>query len=197
MADAYRLQQNGRIDEARQKWRALADYAERKNDDLAKRAGISIGYLLPEREGVLTSQGKDANLKPDNTQAHVYSGLGKYAGEGIVIGAVLRYFNNRKFNKFSTALEYKIGSGLYRADVVLLNEEKRLAVIVECKTIGYNVKTGIDQLYGYLRGSDARFGIFAADTDPAKWAFLKMLENEIHEINRSQFEAELVGSGST
>ena len=30
IAHAYRLQQNGRIDEARQKWRALADYAEKK-----------------------------------------------------------------------------------------------------------------------------------------------------------------------
>ena len=80
---------------------------------------------------------------------------------------------------------------------MFLNEEKRLAVIVECKTIGYAVKTGIGQLYGNLRGSDAQFGIFAADTDPSKWAFLKMFGNEIHEVNRSQFEEELVGSGST
>ena len=194
--DAYRLQQNGRIDEARQKWRDLADYAERKDNDLAKRAGVSIGYLLPEREEVLESQGKEANLKPDNTQTHVYSGLGKYAGEGVVIGAVLRYFNTRKFDKFSTALEYRIGPGLYRADVVLLNEEKRLAVIVECKTIGYDVKTGRGQLYGYLRDSDAQFGIFAADTDPSKWAFLRMLGNQITPIDPSEFEKEVTESES-
>ena len=142
-----------------------------------------------------TSQSKDLNLKLDDTEAHVYRGLGKYAGEGIVIGAVLRYFNGPKFNKFSTVLEYNIGSGLYRADVGLLNEEGQLAVIVECKRIGYAVKTGIDQLYGYLRGSDAQFGIFAADTDPSKWAFLRMLGSEIHEVSDSQFEEELVGYG--
>lgn len=196
MADAYRLQQNGRIDEARQKWRALADYAERKDDTLAKRAGVSIGYLLSEGGITHASQSNAPNLKPDDTEADVYRGLGKYAGEGIVIGAVLRYFNNHQFNKYFTALEYRIGSGLYRADVALLNKDKQLTVIVECKRIGYAVKSGISELYGYLRGSNAQFGIFAADTDPSKWTFSKMVGNEIIPIDRSEFEKEITKSES-
>lgn len=196
-ADAYRLQQNGKINEARQKWHAIAEYAERKNNTLAKHSGVSIGYLLPERTVVNASQSKDPNLKFDDTDAHVYRGLGKYASEGIVIGAVLRYFNGDKFNRFSTILEYNIGSGSYRADVGLLTEEGKLAVLVECKRIGHATKAGIAILNRYIRVSDVRFGILAADTDPSKWAFLKMLENEIHEVKRSQFEEELGGYGST
>ena len=196
LADAYRLQQNGRIDEARQKWRDLADYAERKDDDLAKRAGVSIGYLLPEGEAVLASQGKDANLKPDDTQAHVYRGLGEYAGEGIVVGAVLRYFNDSKFEKFSMVQEHNVGSDSHgRVDVALLDRNGQLAAIAECKRIGYVGKEWLAQLTEYCRQGDVQFGLFAADMDPSKWTFLRILEDRIIEITRSQFEAGLVESG--
>ena len=194
--DAYRLQQIGRIDEARQKWRALADYAERKDNNLAKRAGVSIGYLLPEGEQALASHSTDTNLKPDDGEAHMYRGLGEFAGEGIVVGAVLRYFNGPKFHTFSTAQEHNIGSGLHRVDVALLNEKGHPAAIAECKRIGYVGKGGVTQLTEYCRRSDTQFGLFAADIDPSKWTFLKILGNKIAEIDRSEFEMEIVKFGS-
>ena len=198
-ADAYRLQQSGRIDEARQKWRALADYAERKNDDLAKRAGISIGYLLPEREDSLVPYSRSSNLKPpDDLEGHMYRNLGEYAGEGIVVGAVLRYFNSPKFEKFSTLQEHNVGSDSHRiVDVALLDRSERLAAIAECKRIGYIGKEWLAQLTEYCRQGDVQFGLFAADTDPSKWTFLRILEDRIIEITRSQFEEELVESGSS
>ena len=196
IAHAYRLQADGKIDEARQKWRTVADYAKRKDKDLAKRAGVSIGYLLPEREEMLASQGKDANLKPDDTQAHVYRGLGEYVGEGIVVGAVLRYFNDSKFEKFSMVQEYNVGSDSYRiVDIALLDRNGQLAAIAECKRIGYVGKEWLAQLTEYCRQGDVQFGLFAADTDPSKWTFLRILEDRIIEITRSQFEAGLVESG--
>ena len=195
--DAYRLQQNGRIDEARQKWRVLADYAERKDDDLAKRAGVSMGYLLPEGEDSLVSHSRRPNLKPpDDSEVHMYSNLGEYAGEGVVVGAVLRYFNDSKFEKFSTVQEHNVGSDSYgRVDVALLDRSGRLAAIAECKGIGYVGKGGLVQLTEYCRRGDVQFGLFAADTTPSKWTFLRILEDRIIEITRSQFESGLMESG--
>ncbi len=44
----------------------------------------------------------------------------------------------------------------------------------------------------YLRHSSAQFGLFAADTDPSKWIFLRNLqENTFNQIDRSEFEAEI------
>ena len=44
-ADAYRLQQSERMDEAIQMWRDIANYAEGNDNNLAARALFSVGYL--------------------------------------------------------------------------------------------------------------------------------------------------------
>lgn len=196
-ADAYRLQQDGRIDEARQKWRAIADYAERKDDDLAKRAGVSIGYLLPEGEDSLASHSRHPNLRPsDHSEVYMYRNLGEHAGEGVVVGTVLRYFNDSKFEKFSTVQEHNVGSDSHRmVDVALLDRSGQLAAIAECKRIGYVGKEWLAQLTEYCRQGAVQLGLFAADTDPSKWTFLRILEDRIIEITRSQFEEELIKSG--
>ena len=51
IADAYSLQRAGRIEEAIEKWRSIANVAEGSDNDLAARAWLSIGYLLYERGG--------------------------------------------------------------------------------------------------------------------------------------------------
>lgn len=51
IADAYSLQRAGRIDEAIEKWRSIANVAEGSDNDLAARAWLSVGYLLYERGG--------------------------------------------------------------------------------------------------------------------------------------------------
>lgn len=49
IADAYSLQRTGRIEEAIEKWRSIANVMEGIDNDLAARAQLSIGYLLYER----------------------------------------------------------------------------------------------------------------------------------------------------
>ena len=51
IADAYLLQRLGRIDEAIEKWRSIANVTEGSDNDLAARAWLSVGYLLYERGG--------------------------------------------------------------------------------------------------------------------------------------------------
>lgn len=114
--------------------------------------------------------------------------------EGIVVGAVLRYFDSSRFESFFTEREYRIqiGASPRRADVVLCNARGKLAAIAECKRIGYIGESGIAQLKDYLRHGSVQFGLFAADTDISKWTFWR-LENEITEITRSQFETGVIG----
>lgn len=51
IADAYSLKRAGRIEEAIEKWRSIANAAEGSDNDLAARAWLSVGYLLYERGG--------------------------------------------------------------------------------------------------------------------------------------------------
>lgn len=114
--------------------------------------------------------------------------------EGIVVGAVERYFGN--FNNFSIQREYPIlliGTIRGRADVALLDSNENLTAIAECKRIRYDGNDGIDQLKSYLFPSETKLGLFADDTDPQKWIFLKNLgRREFAQITRSEFEALVV-----
>lgn len=51
IADAVSLQRAGKIKEAIEKWRSIANVAEGSDNDLAARAWLSVGYLLYERGG--------------------------------------------------------------------------------------------------------------------------------------------------
>lgn len=51
IADAVSLQRAGRIEEAIERWRSIANVAEGSDNDLAARAWLSVGYLLYERGG--------------------------------------------------------------------------------------------------------------------------------------------------
>ena len=118
--------------------------------------------------------------------------------EGIVVGAVMRYFDSPRFSNFSTQREYEIrfGSGgniIGRADVALLNNERNPVAIAECKRIGNDGNDGIVQLEGYINPTLATLGLFADNTDPCEWIFLKR-NDERHrydKITRAQFEREL------
>lgn len=116
--------------------------------------------------------------------------------EGIVVGAVMRYF--KRFTNFSTQREYEIrfGSGgniIGRADVALLNNERNPVAIAECKRIGYDGNDGIVQLKGYISPTLAKLGLFADNTDPYEWTFLKRNDERARydQITRPQFEREL------
>ena len=117
--------------------------------------------------------------------------------EGIVIGAVVRYFNAPRFANFSTEREHWIrlvGHIKGRADVILRRDnEERLSAIAECKRIGYDGNDGIDQLKAYLIASQTKLGLFADSTDSYEWTFLKRNDerNRYDKITRSEFEREL------
>ena len=117
--------------------------------------------------------------------------------EGIVVGAVIRYFNTPRFANFSIRREYPIRFGTNiegRADVGLMNSEGAPVAIVECKRIGNDDgNDGIDQLKSYLNGSGTELGLFADDTDPYEWTFFIRNREQFRfdKITRSQFEREL------
>jgi O-acetyl-ADP-ribose deacetylase (regulator of RNase III) len=117
--------------------------------------------------------------------------------EGIVVGAVQRFFDAPRFSDFSTKREYEIRFGSKisgRADIALLNSKGKPEAIAECKRIGNNNKNnGIEQLEAYLSGSGAKLGLFADDTDPYGWTFLKKSDNRnwYDPITRPQFERKL------
>lgn len=117
--------------------------------------------------------------------------------EDIVVEKVVDYFSAPKFERLSTRTEYPVQMGVYkgRADVVLLDKDKKVAAIIECKKIGYE-GSGPDQLRGYLAATDTPLGIFANETDPTYWTFYENLgQNQFREITRSQFEKRVSKKG--
>ena len=116
--------------------------------------------------------------------------------EGIVVGAVMRYFDLPRFANFSTKREYRIKWGAHkegRADIALLNSEGNPVAIAECKRTGYDGNDGIVQLEGYINPTVANLGLFADNTDPYEWTFLRRNDerNRYDKITRAQFEREL------
>ena len=117
--------------------------------------------------------------------------------EDIVVEKVVDYFSAPKFERLSTRTEYPVQMGVYkgRADVVLLDSDKKVAAIIECKKIGYE-GSGPDQLKGYLCATDTPLGVFANETDPAYWTFYENLgQNQFKQIDRPQFEVQVLKKG--
>ena len=80
IANAYRFQVDGRIDEALQKWRDIANHAEGHDNDLAARAWFSIGYLHNEEgrgEQALSAYDKAIHLDGDYVAAYYNRGRTK------------------------------------------------------------------------------------------------------------------------
>ena len=197
ITEIYTLQRDGKIEDVIEKWRSIANIAEGNDNKLAARAWLSIRYFLAEEEDRLDAYNRAMNLDPSYTRTYMNQYRAKYSNlspHGIVIGAVLRYFDTPKFEKFSTVQEYQIESGHYRADVVLQDEKGQLATIVECMVNEYIPGNAMTYLKEHFRRSGAQFGLLAIGPDNSKWIFLKILENEITTITRSEFENTLVES---
>ena len=83
IAQAVFLQQQGKRDEAIEKWRAVAHIVEEVDNDLAARAWFSVGYLLENPEDSISAYDRAISLKPDLVEAYVNRGSGKAAlGQG-------------------------------------------------------------------------------------------------------------------
>ena len=83
IAHAVSLQQQGKRDEAIEKWRAIAHVAEESDNDLAARAWFSVGYLVPEEcpEASISANDRAIHLKPDYAEAYYNRGVSKAALE--------------------------------------------------------------------------------------------------------------------
>ena len=79
IAEAVSLQQEGKRDDAVEKWRAIAQVAEKSDNDLAARAWFSIGYLVMDKspEDCISANDKAIRLKPDFAEAHSNRGNAK------------------------------------------------------------------------------------------------------------------------
>ena len=71
IANAISLQQQGKRDEAIERWRAVAHIAERSDDALAATAWFSVGYLIQDEnpEDALADFAEAIRLKPDYAEA--------------------------------------------------------------------------------------------------------------------------------
>ena len=84
IARAVSLQQQGRRDEAIEKWRAVAHVAEESDNDLAARAWFSVGYLVQDEspEAGISAYDRAIRLKPDLAEAYNNRGNTKARGWG-------------------------------------------------------------------------------------------------------------------
>ncbi len=136
--------------------------------------------------------------KPAQTPESLQLFLVEQRDEALVVTAVVGYFKNPAFQRFSIKLEHdvRIGSRDGRADVVLLTAEGTLAAIAECKP-EYE-KFGDEQLRSYLSATDTRFGIFANSERADRWEFYENLgRSQFKKISRSEFENGILGGVST
>ncbi len=81
IARAILLQQHDRTDDAVEKWRAIAQVAEKSDNDLAARAWFSVGYLVRNKSPVdcISANDKAIRLNPDYAEAYYNRGNAKNA----------------------------------------------------------------------------------------------------------------------
>ena len=80
VADAYKLQQTGKIDEAIEKWRSIANVVEGTNNDITAGAWFAVGYLYQKEskwEKALSAYDKAIHLAQNNAKAYNNRGVVK------------------------------------------------------------------------------------------------------------------------
>ncbi len=81
IADAVSLQQQGKSDEAIEKWRAIAQVLEGSDNSLAASAWFSVGYLLQDRDPQtsISVYNQALRLNPHDAEAYNNRGIAKAA----------------------------------------------------------------------------------------------------------------------
>ena len=79
IARAISFQQQGKRDEAIEKWRAVAHVTEESDNGLAAGAWFSVGYLLENPEDSILAYNRSISLKPDLAEAYYNRGNAKAA----------------------------------------------------------------------------------------------------------------------
>ena len=111
IADAISLQQQGKRDDAIERWRAVAHIAERSDDALAATAWFSVGYLIQDEnpEDALAEYAKAIRLKPDYAEAYNNRGAAKDA-LGRQDDALADYAEAIRLKPNDAGLYYNLGS---------------------------------------------------------------------------------------
>ena len=114
-----------------------------------------------------------------------------------VVEAVIAYFSEPMFTKFSMLRECRIQMGTVnsRADIVLRDAEENFIAIVECKLLrGSDYGDyGHEPLKSFLCATDTAFGIFASSTSTDSWIFYENLRhNRFRQIEQSDFEKRIL-----
>ena len=116
--------------------------------------------------------------------------IGKRLQELDIVEAVVAYFSEPRFAKFSMLKECNIQIGTIhsRADIVLQDTEGNFVAIAECK-LPVETNYGTEPLKSYLCATDTPFGILASDTNRDSWVFYENLRhNRFQQIERTDFE---------
>ncbi len=111
-----------------------------------------------------------------------------------VVEAVIAYFSEPRFTKFSMLRECSIQIGKIhsKADIVLRDAEGNFIAIAECKS-PTSLNYGPDQLQSYLCATDTSFGILASGTNRDSWVFYQNLRhNRFRQIRQSDFEKRIL-----
>ena len=112
-----------------------------------------------------------------------------------VVEAVVAYFSEPRFAKFSILRDYRIQIGKIHsnADIVLCDPEGNFIIIVECKLLG-DSDYGHEPLKSFLCATDTPFGIFASGTSEDSWVFYENLRhNRFQRIERIDFKKRVLG----
>ena len=81
ITNAYTLQRGGRIEEALEKWRAIANIEEGNDNDIAAQAWVSVGSLYNKKdktEDGLSAINRAIELRPDYAEAYLPRGNMKF-----------------------------------------------------------------------------------------------------------------------
>lgn len=106
-----------------------------------------------------------------------------------MVEAVIAYFSEPRFAKFSILRECRIQIGPLhsRADIVLRDAQGSFIAITECKLPGG--PSYAKPLQSFLCATDTPFGIFASSTNRDSWVFYENLRhNRFQRIERLDFE---------
>ena len=153
IANAISLQQQGKRDDAIERWRAVAHIAERSDDALAATARFSVGYLIQDEnpEDALADYAEAIRLKPDYAEAYNNRGAVK-AALGRHDDAIADYAEAIRLKPDHASPYYNLGIGkakLGRYDDALADYAEAIRLKPDHDGAFYNRGVAKDKLGRY------------------------------------------------
>ena len=115
--EAYKLQKDGKITEAIQKWRSIANIVDETDKNLAARAWSSVGYLLSKQEqaeDAISAYDKAIEMRADYAEAYYRRGTQRISLKQYL--PAMNDFDQAIKLNFNAAPAY-VGRGLARLEL--------------------------------------------------------------------------------